>query len=167
MDINTYHYKCESNRVNKYGYLTEIKKFVGVTLKSDTSIVNPTFQITLKSDITADDISRINYVHWNMMDRYYFVKDIRILSGRMVELDCTCDVIYSFKDDILASSQEVTRQELKKDKMINDSQYIIYPQRDLVANPMTVTEGTGFTFKDSQGHPMSSVVLITSGEKDS
>lgn len=121
MNINTYWNKSSPEVVEKD--LTQRHLFENVTLKNDTSITNPTFQITGVFD--ADSISGINYLHWNKMGRYYFIDDIRIVNGRMFEIDCSVDVLMSFKKNIHNSTQRVIRQQKKSNRnsLLLDDKY--------------------------------------------
>lgn len=71
-----------------------------VTLKEPTSVLNPVF--LLKGNYTS-----YNYVQWG--SRYYYVDDIVIVHNDLVELHCSSDPLATFRSEILASSQLVSR----------------------------------------------------------
>ena len=69
-----------------------------VLLKTPTSLHTPTFTINAAS-------FDYNYLKWG--DRYYFVTDIVSRNNSLWEVSAVCDVLATFKADILASTQFV------------------------------------------------------------
>lgn len=74
---------------------------LNVTLKHDTSVVNPTF--TLRGSLS----SNYNYVYVPQWGGYYFVTDIVSVANNLFELVCSMDALATLKNDILNSSQYV------------------------------------------------------------
>lgn len=70
-----------------------------VLLKSPTSLHTPTFTISAAS-------FDYNYLKWD--DRYYFVTDVVSKNNSLWEVSAVCDVLATFKTDILASTQFVS-----------------------------------------------------------
>ena len=87
---------------------------VNVVLKTPTSEKNPVFVIT------GFDLSW-NYISWGAT--YYFVTDIVILNYTQAEYHCTKDVLATFKSDILASSQIVSRSASASNGHVIDGLY--------------------------------------------
>lgn len=75
------------------------------TLKEATSILNPV--ITIK---TNNNILSCNYCYIPLFSRYYYITDI-IVDHAYMTLNLRVDVLMSFKADILASTQIISRQE--------------------------------------------------------
>lgn len=73
---------------------------INATLKAPTSEMTPTFILS------GFDLSW-NYIKWG--DTYYYVHDIVIVSNTQAEYHCEKDVLATFRNDILSSSQFVTR----------------------------------------------------------
>lgn len=69
-------------------------------LKNETSIENPTFILHIQ-----ENFEDINYVY--ALGHYYSVDDIVILDDNRIELNCTQDVLATYKDDIFNSTQFV------------------------------------------------------------
>lgn len=69
-----------------------------VLLKSPTSLHSPTFTI---SAATFD----YNYIKWG--DRYYFVTDVVSKNNNLWEVSAICDVLATYKAEIVASTQYV------------------------------------------------------------
>lgn len=121
-----------------------------IVLKEDCSILHPTFLIGKgSSDERMDTVGwwrKFNYCYCGNLDRYYFIRNIIYQKTGLVELQCDVDPLMTFKDDILDSTQLVTRQENKIQKYI--------PDQSLPIHSATKTEirqfgndvgGTGYT----------------------
>lgn len=85
-----------------------------VTLKEPVSILNPVFILNGYS------LSH-NYVKWG--SRYYFIDDIVIIHNDVAEYHCSTDVLATYKTDIGASSQYVTRSASSYDLTVADTYY--------------------------------------------
>lgn len=88
---------------------------VNVALKTPTSELRPVFLIS-GFDLTW------NYIQWGLS--YYYVDDIVIVNNTQAEYHCEKDVLATFKSDITASSQFVTRSASAYDAHVIDG---IYP----------------------------------------
>lgn len=122
MNIELYQLNSPVNQVTKKVY-AESLKFTDCILKHDTSITKPTIIINTNSYSNDIDVIRLyNYVKVPKLSRYYFIDDIIFLTGRRIEIRCSVDVLYSFKDDILSSKQLVSRSESNNNKYIVDSE---------------------------------------------
>lgn len=83
-----------------------------VLLKSPTSLHTPTFTINSAS-------FDYNYLKWN--DRYYFVTDVVSKNNSLWEVSARCDVLATFKADILASTQFVSYSSLSGGTWLADT----------------------------------------------
>lgn len=68
-------------------------------LKDTTSVDNPTFLIS------ASDLEGYNYASWGT--RYYFVSALRSVRNNLWEVDCSLDVLATYKSNILATTAYV------------------------------------------------------------
>ena len=94
------------------------KKFDKIgTLKNNTSVRNPVIQLKVAD---YDNARQCNYCYIADFSRYYYIDDIRIVNA-IIEISMTVDVLESYKDDILNSTQLVARQENKKNYSIIDN----------------------------------------------
>ena len=96
---------------------------VSCTLKEDVSVLNPVF-ILQRTDAS------INYVSWTIggITRYYFVEDIVFINNTQIELHCKSDPMATFKTNIGASTQYVTRAASEYDSTIIDTMYPMLPE---------------------------------------
>lgn len=104
MELILYKTSDNDNVINKDK--TEVKRY-DIVLKDPSDIVAPV--IRLKEELT--DLGEVsNYAYIAEFDRYYFIRSIANTSKDIWVLTLECDVLESFKDDILASQSEVIRQ---------------------------------------------------------
>ena len=85
-----------------------------VHLKENTSVLNPHFFVHNYNFAH-------NYVKWG--SRFYFVDDIISISDGMAEYVCRTDVLATYKSDIGASSQYVTRAASAYNLKVMDNKY--------------------------------------------
>jgi len=100
MIIKLFNTTDSNNTIGKT--LTDEQTF-DVTFKDTFDILNPI--VMLKSDVPILK----NYAHIPEFGRYYFVTSIHIQPNKIHKLFLECDVLESFKNDILASYGLVTR----------------------------------------------------------
>ena len=101
MLLKLYNTNSETNRINKV--LTDETEF-DVRLKDKSSVVNPV--LVLKSETYIN----FNYAYIPKFQRYYFVDDISVFPNKIYLLTLRCDVLTSFKDDILKSYARIVEQ---------------------------------------------------------
>lgn len=89
-----------------------------IRVKDDSSVMSPVLEIK-KTDGTVFDY---NYCYLAVFSRFYFIDDI-ILAGNLWEVYTHCDVLASYRTDILNSTQYVARSSSNYDGSILDSLY--------------------------------------------
>ena len=114
------------------------------TLKNNTSITNPTILLQLSD---YDNIRQTNYCFIPDFNRYFYIDDISIVNA-LVEISMTCDVLETYKEDILNSTQLVARQENKKNLSIIDNRL---PMCSDVSITTHLPDKIGDTFTTSEG----------------
>ena len=85
-----------------------------VRLKENCSVLNPIFLLT------GYNLAH-NYVRWG--SRYYYIDDIVIVANDLAEYHCSSDALATFKTDIGASSQYVTRSASASNGKVMDNKY--------------------------------------------
>ena len=91
------------NVINKS--LTHMKDF-NIKFKEKFSITSPTINLRITDDFP---INECNYCYITDFERYYFIQDIEMLTTDIHKLYLECDVLESFKDDILSSYAEIEK----------------------------------------------------------
>ena len=99
MKMYLYHVNDAENVINK----TLVNGLeLGINLKSSVDIVNP--EIVLNGDFRG-----YNYAHLPDLNRYYFIDRIEQLNLKLVKLNLSCDVLETYKADILNSNARFKR----------------------------------------------------------
>ena len=114
MELNLYKCSDGDNVINKT--LTE-KLSINITLKRDVNITAP--QIILMNDNVAF-FNQYNYAEIPELGRFYFIDSVTSLNNKMESLLLRCDVLETYKADILASKARFMRG-VKTGDYINSS----------------------------------------------
>lgn len=93
----------------------EDSREVEITLKENTSVINPTF--ILRWNRTPE----FNYCQWIV--GYYYVEDVILRSKDIYEISCSMDILASYRGDILSSTQFVLRSASSYNLDLFDSIY--------------------------------------------
>lgn len=93
-------YKLESadNVINK---TISDPSTMDITLRKGVDIVAPVLRIAYA---VGDSPNKYNYCHIPDLGRYYFIRDIQSITSIIWELHLECDVLESYKSEILASN---------------------------------------------------------------
>ena len=103
MELNLYKCSDGDNVINKT--LTE-KLTINITLKRDVNITAP--QIILMNDNGAF-FNKYNYAEIPELGRFYFIDSVTSLNNKMESLALRCDVLETYKADVLASKARFMR----------------------------------------------------------
>ena len=102
--------------------ITLIKE-VSIELKSNVDFISPAIFLQ-----TFDGCEDVNYLYIEEFKRYYFVNNINHLTVGRISLNCSVDVLMSNKNDILALSCIIDKQESISsnfsDKYIDDGSFV-------------------------------------------
>lgn len=99
MKMYLYHVNDAENVINK----TLVNGLeLDISLKASVDIVNP--EIVLNGDFRG-----YNYAHLPDLNRYYFIERIEQLNLKLVKLNLSCDVLETYKADILNSNARFKR----------------------------------------------------------
>ena len=126
MTIKTYRFLGDSRKVDKT--ITSVSTYSNAVIVGDMSIHTPTISLQLDS---FTDVINFNYIYIPELRRYYYVVDSTIREDGFVQLQCKVDVLKSFKNDILASTQYIDRQQNKCTYQLPDGMYNIKSNRNL------------------------------------
>lgn len=83
-------------------------------MKEETDVLNPTLIVRSRRihDNTAVDafhLNKYNYLYIPAWNRYYYIVNVRMLDSERTEIQCSVDVMASWKDDIMNSYGIYTR----------------------------------------------------------
>ena len=79
---------------------------VNINLKRGVNVIMPSIPL---ADIPGIDLSAFNYAVIPGLGRHYFVNQVSNTNGRVWVLELECDVIETYKADILAANARFTR----------------------------------------------------------
>lgn len=116
-------------------------------LKSGTSVENPTFILQSVSPFDW------NVAYCATFGRYYFVNDVTYVESTY-EISCTCDYLASYKSEILANTQYVTRSSSLFDKELSDT---LFPTSSSTTIQQALSDNFGFSNAGS-------IILTTAGK---
>ena len=107
---------AEPNRVNKTEYLTEQIRVAG-NLRDISDVINP----SITFECTDDKILKSNYVYIPTFNRYYFINSITSMRTNLWRVNLHCDVLYSFRNDVLQIKAIIDRQENNFNRYLIDN----------------------------------------------
>lgn len=87
-------------------------------LLDNTSIINPTFKIRFDN---PSELFEYNYCYVPEFKRYYFITDIISENSVVFYVVCECDVLATFRDDILATKAFVQYSQVAYNASLLDS----------------------------------------------
>lgn len=120
---------CTSDDLHVTKTTTAIGTALTVTIKKDTSIIDPVF-------VLAGGVSTFagcNYLTTTGLGgRNYFVTKISTDSNGMTELTCHCDVLSSWKDTLLALPAVIERQQNEYNLYLDDGSFMTYAKPHVV-----------------------------------
>ena len=103
MELKLYAVNDGKNVINK---TMTLKTTMEINLKRDVDIINP--RLILIPNLPTG-FSGINYAEIPELNRFYFVDSITNITGTLWQLDLSCDVLETYKADILASKARLYR----------------------------------------------------------
>lgn len=80
---------------------------IDINLKSDIDVTYPSIKLM---QFEGDDFEQYNYVFISGLNRYYFINKITKINNRVIEISFTCDVLETYKQDILKSNARFKRK---------------------------------------------------------
>lgn len=144
MEMKLYSTVDNENIINKT--LTLIYT-IQIKMKTAVDVSNP---VIILNDKGTMDFSTCNYVYLEHFNRFYFIRSLRNQSTHNWSLELECDVLESFKEDILRSVGEV-------EKTLGDGDY-----QD-VRTDFQVIKEVDIHNSDIELEPFSTLVLSTIG----
>ena len=101
MKIILYNTTDNNNVINKV--LRDSTEF-DIKFKDKTDIMKPVVLLHSETDVN------FNYAYMENFKRFYFIESIEIFPNNIYSLSLTCDVLESFKDEILKSNGYISQQ---------------------------------------------------------
>lgn len=124
MNITLYVNSDDNRKLNKN--LTSAYD-VSAVIYDDCSIIRPVLKIKYFAGLAS-----YNYLYIADYNRYYFINDITLSPANIAFIKCSCDVLMSFKNEILSTYQTITRY--------NDIQNVNVKNTDVTDTLLPVTK---------------------------
>lgn len=121
MQITLYSTSSAKNVLNKT--LTTIETYSSAALKEPSSIMDPVIILEYASGIFS-----ANYMYIPEFGRYYFITKITAERQRVI-IESHCDVLMSFKTEILAMSGYIARSVNLRNLYMNDKMFRVQNNR--------------------------------------
>lgn len=122
-------YNNESDEILVDKKITSISSISNANIINETDIVNPS--IIVSRNFYDSIILKANYLYIDKLDRYYYINNISFAES-MIVIDCTVDVLMSYKSKIRNITCTVTRNENLKNGYLNDDNYNIQAYKQVV-----------------------------------
>ena len=103
MKLNLYVVNDSDNVINKK--MTD-KVTININLKRDVDISSPSLILLDGQGVNYSDF---NYAEIPELGRFYFVNNVQRLNHKMIQVDLVCDVLETYKSDVLASKARFNR----------------------------------------------------------
>ena len=103
MELNLYVVNDSDNVINKT--MTD-KVTININLKRDVDISSPSLILLDGQGVNYSDF---NYAEIPELGRFYFVNNVQRLNHKMIQVDLVCDVLETYKSDVLASKARFNR----------------------------------------------------------
>ena len=113
MELKLYVVEDGDNVLNK---TLRDELIIQINLKRDVNLFTPSLIIRDSSEI---DINSFNYCVIPALNRNYFIRTINNIGNDLWRLDCECDVLETYKNDILNSDALLNRSLKNGDFLIN------------------------------------------------
>lgn len=117
---------------NTIGKVLENETEYNIKFKSQADRTKPV--VVLMSETMID----FNYAYIPDFNRYYFVESIEVTPNKIYNISLRCDVLESFKNDILASSGFVNQQTTPNKYYNSDYQTEIKKEVDVIKSSVTL-----------------------------
>ena len=115
--VSLYNSSAEPNVVDKTPHITSAGSLSG-TFRGEVSVTNPSITFYFKG------VPTFNYVYIQKFSRYYYVTAITNISNNLWRADLKCDVLMSFKNQILNLYCVIARQENVYNDNLIDSELL-------------------------------------------
>lgn len=107
MNLTFYKQSATPNRVDKSRFLNSMGDLQGIIVKGTENTLTPDFILQ-----TNQLVYNSNYMYCDFTSRYYYITSCDITTGGRMIIHTRCDVLMTFRNEILSSSAWV----LKADK---------------------------------------------------
>lgn len=98
--------RTDSDNRNVLKTYETLKTISGIFPTGSVDILNPVFIVDYDENILP-----CNYLYCDTTNRFYYVSPPVLIDGRRIELHCTCDVLMSWRSNLMECPATVIRRE--------------------------------------------------------
>lgn len=138
MEMILYKTNDSDNVINKT--LNTIYSF-NINMKKDVDIIQP---VIILNDKNTMDFKECNYCYLHEFDRYYFIRSIDNVGKNLWSLTLECDVLESFKLDIISAVVEINKPIGDGEFYVNDIKSEVRKEVDLYEGDSEFTKSKAF-----------------------
>lgn len=117
----------------------------------NVTILSPKIRTSIFKNVSLLKNNGINYVYIPSLKRYYFIRDIEFTKDGFIDFFLDIDILMSYKDDILNSSQIINRAENLVTPMLIDTDIPLQQNLNVtnynLDNDILYTNYTNFVLK--------------------
>lgn len=132
MQIKLYNTTDDNIKVNK---TLSDEVVYNIKLKAETSIIEPTIILQTENYITS------NYAYIEHFNRYYYIENVVVYPNNVYNISLRCDVLMSYKDDILNSYAYIEQQTNVNEYYNSDYQSEVRKEVDIYKSNVVLEEG--------------------------
>lgn len=132
MQIKLYNTTDDNIKVNK---TLSDEVVYNIKIKAETSIIEPTIILQTENYITS------NYAYIEHFNRYYYIENIVVFPNNIYNISLRCDVLMSYKDDILNSYAYIEQQTNVNEYYNSDYQSEVRKEVDIYKSNVILEEG--------------------------
>lgn len=133
MRVTLYKNTSENNSVNKD--ITHVANYDCIVKLDGISLSNPVVVLNYTGQLATD----VNYCYLEEYDRYYFIEEIIPSTGSRIILRLKCDLLYTFRNEILELNCIIDKQEKrsKSNMYLNDGSFVVQSNQNIEILPFS------------------------------
>lgn len=108
-----------SENIEVYKDLEELGSFENIEVMDETNLSSPSFII---NSITAEAVKG-TYLYYAPFKRYYYVDSITMVNNDLWRLETTCDLLMSFRDELMEQTAILNRQANNYNLYLSDTYF--------------------------------------------
>ena len=159
-NLSLYKFLGDKKQVDKSS-ATLIETITG-DFRSETDVINPIIEIAPTATSTAAKILKeTNYCYIDVLGRYYYVNNMRVMAGNVIQLSLTIDPLMTWKTQILNLREGIVE---RNEENRNSSMYLDDSEIHVYNKPHVTTYKFNYANGSLQfGYQHESFVLAVAG----
>lgn len=123
MIITLYKNKAKPTQLDKTNFLSPVGSAT-FHFKDNCSVMHPTIYMEKNAELV-----NVNYCYIDTLDRYYYIDNITLLKGGIMQFDLSVDVLHTYHTEIEKCTAYIERSETLGNQYLNDTYFPINTNR--------------------------------------